>query len=97
MLLTCYNDWANNIPRWILKGNTSHHAFETYEREKLEERPPRLVMGPGAREVGIKISQDEHDKIWEEHFQPPRGKVGRNAPCPCGSGKKYKNCCLTHN
>ncbi len=22
-----------------------------------------------------------------------RGKVGRNAPCPCGSGKKYKKCC----
>ena len=21
-------------------------------------------------------------------------KVARNAPCPCGSGKKYKNCCL---
>ena len=20
-------------------------------------------------------------------------KVGRNDPCPCGSGKKYKNCC----
>ena len=20
-------------------------------------------------------------------------KVGRNAPCPCGSGKKFKNCC----
>ena len=20
-------------------------------------------------------------------------KVGRNAPCPCGSGKKYKKCC----
>ncbi len=20
-------------------------------------------------------------------------KVGRNAPCPCGSGKKYKRCC----
>src|SRR5207244_4331493 len=24
---------------------------------------------------------------------PPR-KVGRNDPCPCGSGKKYKKCCL---
>jgi predicted aspartyl protease len=26
---------------------------------------------------------------------PPRAsrKVGRNDPCPCGSGKKYKNCC----
>ena len=22
-----------------------------------------------------------------------RPKVGRNVPCPCGSGKKYKNCC----
>ena len=22
------------------------------------------------------------------------GSVGRNAPCPCGSGKKFKNCCL---
>jgi len=21
------------------------------------------------------------------------GKVGRNDPCPCGSGKKYKKCC----
>ena len=21
-------------------------------------------------------------------------KVGRNDPCPCGSGKKYKDCCL---
>src|SRR3989304_817059 len=25
--------------------------------------------------------------------QPPA--VGRNAPCPCGSGRKYKKCCLT--
>ncbi|MGB2016245.1 MAG: preprotein translocase subunit SecA [Candidatus Puniceispirillum sp.] len=23
----------------------------------------------------------------------PSGKVARNAPCPCGSGKKYKHCC----
>jgi hypothetical protein len=22
------------------------------------------------------------------------GKVGRNDPCPCGSGKKYKRCCF---
>jgi Tfp pilus assembly protein PilF len=22
-------------------------------------------------------------------------KIGRNAPCPCGSGKKYKKCCLS--
>ena len=22
--------------------------------------------------------------------------IGRNDPCPCGSGRKYKHCCLTH-
>ncbi|MBT3358739.1 MAG: hypothetical protein HN403_03815 [Rhodospirillales bacterium] len=29
--------------------------------------------------------------------EPPRtaAKVGRNEPCPCGSGKKYKKCCGT--
>jgi hypothetical protein len=29
-------------------------------------------------------------------YPPPRrvAKVGRNDPCPCGSGKKYKKCCL---
>jgi tetratricopeptide (TPR) repeat protein len=24
-------------------------------------------------------------------------KIGRNAPCPCGSGKKYKKCCLARD
>ena len=27
-------------------------------------------------------------------YEPPKiDKVGRNEPCPCGSGKKYKHCC----
>jgi len=33
-----------------------------------------------------------------KHYSPPQivieRKVGRNDPCPCGSGKKYKKCCL---
>ena len=31
--------------------------------------------------------------LEEIDFSPPAPKVGRNAPCPCGSGKKYKKCC----
>jgi SEC-C motif len=27
-------------------------------------------------------------------LQPPDGVVSRNRPCPCGSGRKYKGCCL---
>ncbi len=26
-------------------------------------------------------------------FQRPGAKIGRNDPCPCGSGRKYKKCC----
>lgn len=26
--------------------------------------------------------------------KPKKVKIGRNAPCPCKSGKKYKKCCL---
>lgn len=31
------------------------------------------------------------------HIRPivKNTNVGRNDPCPCGSGKKYKNCCLS--
>ena len=32
--------------------------------------------------------------VQEKSAQTVKGKVGRNDPCPCGSGKKYKNCCL---
>jgi hypothetical protein len=28
--------------------------------------------------------------------QQAKKKIGRNAPCPCGSGKKYKKCCLNN-
>lgn len=31
---------------------------------------------------------------WTETFMFPKDKVGRNDPCPCGSGKKFKKCCL---
>jgi uncharacterized protein YecA (UPF0149 family) len=30
----------------------------------------------------------------QETFERDLPKVGRNDPCPCGSGRKYKKCCL---
>ena len=30
---------------------------------------------------------------WQSDRQAVSTKVGRNEPCPCGSGKKYKKCC----
>ena len=31
---------------------------------------------------------------WTEALSTTPEKVGRNDPCPCGSGKKFKKCCL---
>ena len=39
-----------------------------------------------------KIAQMRADRTSPAH-QVRRTKVGRNDPCPCGSGKKYKRCC----
>ncbi len=35
-----------------------------------------------------------YKKILKSMFIPGGNKIGRNQPCPCGSGKKYKKCCL---
>jgi hypothetical protein len=37
---------------------------------------------------------DSYDADDEEEETGKKYKVGRNEPCPCGSGKKYKNCCI---
>jgi len=33
-------------------------------------------------------------KLPPTEEQLKNGKVGRNDPCPCGSGKKFKKCCI---
>ena len=61
-------------------------------------RAPRIVAGPNMRAMGMDIPdglQDRPDSIWAETAKrnPFSPTVGRNDPCPCGSGKKYKKCC----
>ncbi len=41
-----------------------------------------------------KVSNDLRVAPWTEALKPPTAQVGRNDPCPCGSGKKFKKCCL---
>jgi tetratricopeptide (TPR) repeat protein len=36
---------------------------------------------------------DDYDEPIPQTYVRPEPKVGRNDPCPCGSGKKYKKCC----
>jgi hypothetical protein len=66
--------------------------------EKFRRLVRRIAEGPE--------KLDEYDEPWEEPFdlddeepweytgpQHTGPDVGRNDPCPCGSGKKYKKCC----
>lgn len=48
--------------------------------------------GPGAEPADGPASPGHRPAAQPTRRQGPR--VGRNAPCPCGSGKKYKYCCL---
>ena len=45
---------------------------------------------------GIRMAAITGDNEPPQKAQPIRvdKKVGRNDPCPCGSGKKYKKCCF---
>jgi len=48
--------------------------------------------------IGIEPDKPEDISDLEKLLNPPTpikagNKIGRNDPCPCGSGKKYKKCC----
>ena len=45
------------------------------------------------REEVKNIQTNDGDKASKKQPKKSEKKVGRNDPCPCGSGKKYKNCC----
>ncbi|MDR0376943.1 MAG: DnaJ domain-containing protein [Spirochaetaceae bacterium] len=56
-----------------------------YQREKKYKKLKRRA--------GIDYDDDEPEEAPPETVRRTQPKVGRNDPCPCGSGKKYKRCC----
>ena len=43
--------------------------------------------------VKKQITNESDDSTVKQPKKNKEKKIGRNDPCPCGSGKKYKNCC----
>lgn len=56
----------------------------------------RLAQEEKARKELEKWQKSQQAKSVPAHVVPvsSSAKVGRNDPCPCGSGKKYKKCCM---
>ncbi|HEX8709698.1 MAG TPA: preprotein translocase subunit SecA [Pyrinomonadaceae bacterium] len=64
-------------------------APEQLQQRRAPRRPSALTFtGPNQ---GAAAAGEEAGKIKTVTRDQP--KVGRNEPCPCGSGKKYKKCC----
>ncbi len=78
-------------------------AFKLRRAEEDRE-VVRAVRAETGRGVGEMLSQPQSANLSANTPEPEvkrtpvrreGPKVGRNDPCPCGSGKKYKKCCLT--
>ncbi|GAB6070732.1 preprotein translocase subunit SecA [Thiomicrorhabdus hydrogeniphila] len=63
-----------------------------FDEQAEKERPHELdAVHPDADHVSDHNSDVENEA--DTTFKREAPKVGRNDPCPCGSGKKYKQCC----
>ncbi len=82
---------------------TSFTAFSIKHRDLFERGsgPPICESYCGDDDIVVRFtvpydaySLFEIDEPPPHHPVAPTPRVGRNAPCPCGSGRKYKKCCL---
>ena len=53
----------------------------------------RIEQKVEREEVAKVTGTNKDESASKGPYQRKEAKVGRNAPCPCGSGKKYKQCC----
>lgn len=70
--------------------------WEFYEPGTIIKRQIRW-REEDAREKNSLKYDDYPDCDFQEPYVRPEPKIGRNDPCPCGSGKKYKKCCMAKN
>lgn len=83
---------AQELARIQLESNHDLEAAEAERRAKqaklmeLQHQNPSFID----QQMG---EEDLTDRTEAPPFVRAQPKIGRNQPCPCGSGKKYKNCC----
>ena len=75
------NEITENICRMAI-------AVKFTLRTPQRSQGPQITLGPRKREEHITAQAQQNNTIVRT-----TQKIGRNDPCPCGSGKKYKNCC----
>jgi uncharacterized protein len=88
------------VPIFVLAHeNNPDHEMRPYERAISAEEREKLIVGAAAGVTGIYryfkarrlVEGQPLDNVTT--FRRTAPKVGRNDPCACGSGKKFKQCC----
>lgn len=76
-----------------VETETERHAvIEIGAESKADDVDSNLLAAmQGGMEEDAEIPEREYRQDTVRRNHP---KIGRNDPCPCGSGKKYKNCCM---
>jgi preprotein translocase subunit SecA len=65
------------------------------DNNQVREQRARAIDRSKLQEQRTDLLSQSHSNTQERQVTQPihvEKKVGRNDPCPCGSGKKYKNC-----
>ncbi|MFH1491131.1 MAG: SEC-C metal-binding domain-containing protein, partial [Pseudomonadota bacterium] len=75
-----------------LMDRIREEALTTLSRIRVLRQKPAEEDLPRRRRRSMQLSHGG-DGAAPETVRREGEKIGRNSPCPCGSGKKYKKCC----
>jgi len=73
--------------------NADYYSLDII-RGALQDARYNPLMGSGIDEIDLYERLIEEAVISSQEPDRKEFKIGRNDPCPCGSGKKFKKCCL---
>ncbi len=75
-----------------ISTDTERKAVVKEKSATKEDIGDGMAAGSTGNAATREVSQESRDSK-QETVRRSEPKIGRNDPCPCGSGKKYKNCC----
>ena len=88
---------AQSESGWYFSGveSTNEARGSWEEKTKKDEQENRLLEAICVQhEIDHLNGLTIHDRENKTKPMVSQKKVGRNDPCPCGSGKKFKKCCI---
>ena len=83
-----FEQMTNDIKIDVVKILTHIKGIQNTERKQTVK-----ITGEGLKQEGTPTIPNKSQNAPNTPIKNQGPQVGRNDPCPCGSGKKYKNCC----